>query len=44
MEIERVNVLGVGVSVVDQDRAREFLFEPVRKGRRSYVTITASTE
>ena len=27
MEIEKTNVLGVGISVIDQDRAREFLFE-----------------
>ena len=40
MEIEKVNVLGVGISVLDQDRAREFLFEAVREGRRGYVTIT----
>ena len=40
MEIEKVNVLGIGISVLDQDRAREFLFEAVRNGRRGYVTIT----
>jgi N-acetylglucosaminyldiphosphoundecaprenol N-acetyl-beta-D-mannosaminyltransferase len=40
MEIEKVNVLGVGISVLDQDRAREFLFGAVRKGCRGYVTIT----
>src|ERR1700704_2196397 len=40
MEIERVNVLGVGISVLDQDRAREFLFQAVREGRRGYVTVT----
>lgn len=40
MEIERVNVLGIGISVLDQDRAREFLFEAVREGRRGYVTVT----
>jgi N-acetylglucosaminyldiphosphoundecaprenol N-acetyl-beta-D-mannosaminyltransferase len=40
VEIERVNVLGVGVSVLDQDRAREFLFEAVRSGKRGYVTVT----
>ena len=40
MEIERVNVLGVGVSVLNQDRAREFLFEAVREGKRGYVTVT----
>ena len=40
MQIERVNVLGVGVSVLDQDRAREFLFAALRQGRRGYVTVT----
>src|SRR5438477_6862171 len=40
MEIEKVNVLGVGISVLDQDRAREFLFDAVRKGRRGYVAVT----
>ena len=40
LEIEKVNVLGVGVSVLDQDRAREFLFDAVRRGRRGYVTVT----
>jgi N-acetylglucosaminyldiphosphoundecaprenol N-acetyl-beta-D-mannosaminyltransferase len=40
MEIEKVNVLGVGISVLDQDRAREFLFHAVKEGRRGYVTIT----
>ena len=39
-EIEKVNVLGVGISVLDQDRAREFLFDAVRSGRRGYVTVT----
>ena len=40
MEIEKVNVLGVGISVIDQDRAREFLFDAVRNGKRGYVTVT----
>ena len=40
MEIERINVLGVGVSVLDQDRARQFLFDALRKGRRGYVAVT----
>jgi N-acetylglucosaminyldiphosphoundecaprenol N-acetyl-beta-D-mannosaminyltransferase len=40
MEIEKVNVLGVGISVLDQDRARGFLFDAVRHGKRGYVTIT----
>jgi N-acetylglucosaminyldiphosphoundecaprenol N-acetyl-beta-D-mannosaminyltransferase len=40
MEIEKVNVLGVGISVLDQDRARQFLFAAVRNGWRGYVTIT----
>src|SRR5438874_9321119 len=40
MEVEKVNVLGVGISVLDQDRAREYLFDAVRHGRRGYVTVT----
>lgn len=40
MQIERVNVLGVGVSVIDQNRARDFLFDAVRQGKRGYVTVT----
>jgi N-acetylglucosaminyldiphosphoundecaprenol N-acetyl-beta-D-mannosaminyltransferase len=40
MEIEKVNVLGVGIGVLDQDRAREFLFDAVRNGKRGYVAIT----
>ena len=40
MDIQRVNVLGVGVSVLDQDRARAFLFEAAEQGHRGYVTVT----
>src|ERR1700737_2074503 len=40
MEIEKVNVLGVGGSILDQDRARDFLFQAARAGRRGYVTVT----
>jgi N-acetylglucosaminyldiphosphoundecaprenol N-acetyl-beta-D-mannosaminyltransferase len=40
MEIEKVNVLGVGVSVLDQNRAREFLFDALRNRKRGYVTVT----
>jgi N-acetylglucosaminyldiphosphoundecaprenol N-acetyl-beta-D-mannosaminyltransferase len=40
VQIEQFNVLGVEISVLDQDRAREFLFEAVRNGKRGYVTIT----
>jgi len=40
MEIDKVNVLGVGISVLDQTLAREFLFDAVRAGKRGYVTIT----
>ena len=37
---ERVNVLGVGISVLNQTRAREILFDAVRQGRRGYVAVT----
>jgi N-acetylglucosaminyldiphosphoundecaprenol N-acetyl-beta-D-mannosaminyltransferase len=40
LEIQKVNVLGVGISVLDQDRAREFLFQTLREGRRGYVAVT----
>lgn len=40
MEIQNVNVLGIGVSVLDQDRARDFLFKALRNGIRGYVTVT----
>lgn len=40
MEVEKFDVLGVGISVLDQDRAREFLFEAARNKRRGYVTVT----
>jgi N-acetylglucosaminyldiphosphoundecaprenol N-acetyl-beta-D-mannosaminyltransferase len=40
VEIPRVNVLGVGVSVLDQDLTRDFLFDAVRQGKRGYVTVT----
>jgi N-acetylglucosaminyldiphosphoundecaprenol N-acetyl-beta-D-mannosaminyltransferase len=40
MEIPKINVLGVGISVLDQGRAREFLFDAVRQGRRGYVAVT----
>ena len=40
MQIDRVNVLGVGVSVLNQDQARQFLFDALRQGRRGYVTVT----
>jgi len=37
-EIEKVNVLGIGVSANDQNRARDFLFDAVPQGKRGYVT------
>jgi N-acetylglucosaminyldiphosphoundecaprenol N-acetyl-beta-D-mannosaminyltransferase len=40
MQIEKINVLGVGISVLDQDRAREFVFDAVRRGQRGFVTVT----
>ena len=40
MEIEKINVLGVRISVIDQNRARDILFDAVRAGRRGYVTVT----
>jgi N-acetylglucosaminyldiphosphoundecaprenol N-acetyl-beta-D-mannosaminyltransferase len=40
MEVPRANVLGVGISVIDQERAREILFKAVRRGDRGYVAVT----
>ena len=40
MNIPRVNVLGVGVSVLNLDRARAALQAVVREGRRGYVCVT----
>ncbi len=37
---ERINVLGVGISVLDQTRARQILFDAARSHRRGYVTVT----
>lgn len=38
--MDKVNVLGVGINVLDQDRARDFLFEAAQQGRRGYVAVT----
>jgi N-acetylglucosaminyldiphosphoundecaprenol N-acetyl-beta-D-mannosaminyltransferase len=40
MTAPTVDVLGVRISVIDQDRAREILFDAVHVGRRGYVTVT----
>ena len=40
MEVERANVLGVRISVIDQSTARDFLFEALHEGRRGYVAVT----
>lgn len=40
VQVAKVNVLGVGISVIDQERAREFLFGVVKNGRRGYVAVT----
>lgn len=40
LSLARVNVLGVGISVLNQTRAREILFDAVRTGTRGYVTVT----
>jgi N-acetylglucosaminyldiphosphoundecaprenol N-acetyl-beta-D-mannosaminyltransferase len=38
--VRTVDVLGVRISVIDQERAREILFHAVRSGHRGYVTVT----
>ena len=40
MDVPTVDVLSVNISVIDQDRAREILFDAIRSGRRGYVTVT----
>jgi N-acetylglucosaminyldiphosphoundecaprenol N-acetyl-beta-D-mannosaminyltransferase len=40
MKVEKCNVLGVGISVIDQARARDILFDAVRRGQRGYVAVT----
>ncbi len=40
MQVETTNVLGVGISVLDQERARQFLFAAAQAGRRGYVAVT----
>jgi N-acetylglucosaminyldiphosphoundecaprenol N-acetyl-beta-D-mannosaminyltransferase len=40
MEVEKANVLGIGISVIDQARARELLFAAAAAGERGYVTVT----
>ena len=39
-DVAIVDVLGVRISTIDQERARETLFDAVRIGRRGYVTVT----
>lgn len=38
--ISTVDVLGVRISVIDQENAREILFDAVRTGQRGYVAVT----
>lgn len=38
--VRTFNVLGVGISVLDQERARDFLFDAARAGQRGYVAVT----
>lgn len=40
MEVPSVNVLGVAISAIDQESARTFLFEALRRGERGYVAVT----
>ena len=40
MDAAKIDVLGVCISVIDQDRARKILFDAARSGRRGYVTVT----
>lgn len=40
MIVPTINVLGVRISVINQRRAREILFDAVRNRSRGYVTVT----
>src|ERR1051325_9869680 len=38
--VERVNVLGVGLSVLNLERARAVIGEAIAAGRKGYITVT----
>src|SRR3954469_7233974 len=38
--VERVNVLGVGVSVLNLERARSVIADAIARGRKGYITVT----
>src|SRR5438874_580126 len=38
--VERVNVLGVGISILNLDRAGEIIAEALAAGRKGYITVT----
>ena len=40
MKVQRVNVLGVGISAINMDLALEVLAEAVRTRRKGYITVT----
>ena len=40
MQIDRVNVLGVGVSAINLDLARRAFIEAIRSGHKGYVCVT----
>jgi N-acetylglucosaminyldiphosphoundecaprenol N-acetyl-beta-D-mannosaminyltransferase len=40
LTVRTVDVLGVRISVIDQERARQILFDAIGTSRRGYVTVT----
>jgi N-acetylglucosaminyldiphosphoundecaprenol N-acetyl-beta-D-mannosaminyltransferase len=38
--VERVNVLGVGISILNLERARDIIAEALAAGRKGYITVT----
>jgi hypothetical protein len=40
MKIERINVLGVGISAINLNSAKQVIVEAIRAGRKGYVCVT----
>jgi len=38
--VERVNVLGVGISILNLECARDIIAEAITAGRKGYITVT----
>jgi N-acetylglucosaminyldiphosphoundecaprenol N-acetyl-beta-D-mannosaminyltransferase len=40
MQIERVNVLGVGISVINLETARQTILDALRRGQKGFICVT----